>query len=277
MATVLEPLEGKRYESMEKIAFSCARDEGFLSKLMKTGRGQVILTGMESHVCVYQTALDLVNAGYEAFVPEDAVSSRHLSDHPGRDRGHAGRRGQGGSHGDRGLPALEDGGNAGVQEDFLPAAMKAPARGIALAFLTVLLALACPAGASRQVVALFPPEVEPAAEDNVLLPAVPILEKAMKEQLEDRFEVRTVGFPARGETSRERNRAKARTIGASYTITGTVSRIGKGVTMDVTLAPIEESGKGRTVVVSGTLDDVDPPRPGMPSRSAGWGSTRRGR
>jgi len=136
--------------------------------------------------------------------------------------------------------------------------MKAPARGIALAFLTVLLALACPAGASRQVVALFPPEVEPAAEDNVLLPAVPILEKAMKEQLEDRFEVRTVGFPARGETSRERNRAKARTIGASYTITGTVSRIGKGVTMDVTLAPIEESGKGRTVVVSGTLDDVDP-------------------
>lgn len=83
VATVLEPLEGKRYESMEKIAFSCARDEGFLSKLMKTGRGQVILTGMESHVCVYQTALDLVNAGYEAFVPEDAVSSRHLSDHQG--------------------------------------------------------------------------------------------------------------------------------------------------------------------------------------------------
>lgn len=78
-----EALEGKRYELLEKIAFSCARDELFLSALMKTGRRQVILTGMETHVCVYQTALDLVNAGYEVFVPEDAVSSRSLSDHQG--------------------------------------------------------------------------------------------------------------------------------------------------------------------------------------------------
>lgn len=80
---VLEALEGKRYEILEKTTFSCARDERFLSALMKTGRKQVILTGMESHVCVYQTALDLVNAGYEAFVPEDAVSSRNVSDHQG--------------------------------------------------------------------------------------------------------------------------------------------------------------------------------------------------
>jgi len=80
---VLEALEGKRYELLEKITFSCARDERFLSALMKTGRRQVILTGMESHVCVYQTSLDLVNAGYEVFVPEDAVSSRHLADHQG--------------------------------------------------------------------------------------------------------------------------------------------------------------------------------------------------
>lgn len=80
---VLEALEGKGYESVEKIAFSCARDERFLSALMKTGRRQVILTGMESHVCVYQTSLDLVNAGFEVFVLEDAVSSRRLSDHQG--------------------------------------------------------------------------------------------------------------------------------------------------------------------------------------------------
>ena len=146
--------------------------------------------------------------------------------------------------------------------------MKAPARGIALAFLAALLALACPVEASRQVVALFPPEVEPATGDNVLLPAVPILEKAMREQLEDRFDVRPVAFPVPGEVSWERKREKARTIGASYTITGTVSRIGRGVTLDVTLAPIEESGKGRTVVVTETLDDMSP-------ASAGYSATIR--
>ena len=83
VADVLAALEGKPYELVEKIAFSCACEERFLSALRKTGRRQVILTGMECHVCVYQTALDLVNAGFELFVPEDAVASRHLSDHQG--------------------------------------------------------------------------------------------------------------------------------------------------------------------------------------------------
>jgi nicotinamidase-related amidase len=36
---------------------------------------------METHVCVYQTAIDLVNAGYEVFVAEDGVSSRRPRDH----------------------------------------------------------------------------------------------------------------------------------------------------------------------------------------------------
>ena len=135
--------------------------------------------------------------------------------------------------------------------------MKALARGILLAFLTALLVFAGRVDASRQVVALFPPEIDPAAEDNVLLPSVPILEKAMKEQLEKRFDVRPVVFGV-PETTEERKRAKARSIGASYTVTGHVSRIGKGVTLDVTLAPVEDSGKGRTVVVSGILDNVSP-------------------
>ncbi len=81
VAHVLEALEGKSYERVEKIAFSCAREKNFLSALVKTGRRQVILTGMEAHVCVYQTAVDLENAGYEVFVPDDAVSSRRPHDH----------------------------------------------------------------------------------------------------------------------------------------------------------------------------------------------------
>jgi nicotinamidase-related amidase len=75
---VLRALEGKTYERIGKVAFSCARDEGFLAAVMKTARRQVVLIGMETHVCVYQTSVDLVNAGYEVFVLDDAVSSRFL-------------------------------------------------------------------------------------------------------------------------------------------------------------------------------------------------------
>src|SRR5512144_2378552 len=65
---VLKALEGKTYERIEKVAFSCARDETFLAAIAKTVRRQVILIGMETHVCVYQTSIDLINAGYEVFV-----------------------------------------------------------------------------------------------------------------------------------------------------------------------------------------------------------------
>jgi len=75
---VLKALEGKKFERIEKVAFSCGRDELFLSAIAKTVRRQVILIGMEAHVCVYQTSVDLINAGYEVFVLDDAVSSRFL-------------------------------------------------------------------------------------------------------------------------------------------------------------------------------------------------------
>jgi len=75
---VLRALEGKTYERIDKIAFSCARDETFLAAITKTGRRQLLLIGMETHVCVYLTSVDLLNAGYEVFVLDDAVSSRFL-------------------------------------------------------------------------------------------------------------------------------------------------------------------------------------------------------
>jgi nicotinamidase-related amidase len=73
---VLQALEGKSFELVEKVTFSCARDEGFLSAVARTGRRQIVIIGMETHVCVYQTSLDLRNGGYEVFVLDDAVSSR---------------------------------------------------------------------------------------------------------------------------------------------------------------------------------------------------------
>ncbi|HEY5996577.1 MAG TPA: isochorismatase family protein, partial [Candidatus Deferrimicrobiaceae bacterium] len=65
---VEEALVGKDVSRSEKSAFSCARDEGFLSTLGSKGRRQAILAGMEAHVCVYQSAVDLIRSGYSVFV-----------------------------------------------------------------------------------------------------------------------------------------------------------------------------------------------------------------
>ena len=61
---------------MQKMTFSCAMDDPFAKALEQTGRRQVVLCGIESHVCVLQTALHLVRQDYEVFVCADAVSSR---------------------------------------------------------------------------------------------------------------------------------------------------------------------------------------------------------
>ena len=63
-------------EPFEKIMFSAVRDEVFMEGLSSLGLTQVIVTGMESHVCVFQTVLDLLARGYLVHVPQDAVCSR---------------------------------------------------------------------------------------------------------------------------------------------------------------------------------------------------------
>ncbi len=63
-------------KTIAKTTFSCCGDLVFLTELRALGKEQVILTGIEAHVCVYQTAMDLLEAGYEVFVAADAVSSR---------------------------------------------------------------------------------------------------------------------------------------------------------------------------------------------------------
>ncbi|MFV2093226.1 MAG: isochorismatase family protein, partial [Hyphomicrobiales bacterium] len=66
-----------------KMTFSCARDPALTEavKVLRTGnRNQIIICGIEAHVCVAQTALDLVASGAEVFVVADAVASRRPSD-----------------------------------------------------------------------------------------------------------------------------------------------------------------------------------------------------
>jgi hypothetical protein len=59
-----------------KTSFSALRDPVVRARFEKIGRSQVLLTGIETHVCIYQTAMDLVARGIEAHVVADAVSSR---------------------------------------------------------------------------------------------------------------------------------------------------------------------------------------------------------
>ena len=62
--------------AFEKMAFSSCGAEGFMDALKATGRTQVIITGMETHVCVLQTVIELREAGYTVHVVRDAVMSR---------------------------------------------------------------------------------------------------------------------------------------------------------------------------------------------------------
>lgn len=63
-------------QPINKTSFSCCGCDEFNSKLNQSGRSQVLLCGIEAHVCVYQTAIDLTNGGKEVHLITDAVSSR---------------------------------------------------------------------------------------------------------------------------------------------------------------------------------------------------------
>jgi nicotinamidase-related amidase len=65
-------------EPIEKTAFSCFGAEGFLEKLKKNKVQTLIITGIESHVCVCQTSLEALDRDIRACVVSDAISSRTL-------------------------------------------------------------------------------------------------------------------------------------------------------------------------------------------------------
>ncbi|RPI12916.1 MAG: hydrolase [Ignavibacteriae bacterium] len=68
------------YNYIEKMSFSCCGDTGFMDRLRELDKKNVILMGIESHVCVLQTALDLIDNGYTPVLIADCVSSRKPND-----------------------------------------------------------------------------------------------------------------------------------------------------------------------------------------------------
>ncbi len=76
----LQEIIGENYKPIEKMSFSCMGEPKFVKELEKLGRKNIIISGIESHICVLQTVVDLIAAGYNPIVVADAVSSRSSKD-----------------------------------------------------------------------------------------------------------------------------------------------------------------------------------------------------
>lgn len=74
------PLAASLPPPIEKTSFSCCGCGAFEQAIPQATEA-VVLCGLETHVCITQTALDLLAAGYGVFIAVDAVSSRHAIDH----------------------------------------------------------------------------------------------------------------------------------------------------------------------------------------------------
>lgn len=66
---------------MEKNTFSCMADDAFTARFKVLGKTQAVVAGIEAHICVLQTSLQLLAAGVEVFVVEDATASRTPENH----------------------------------------------------------------------------------------------------------------------------------------------------------------------------------------------------
>ena len=69
----------EKSKCFEKTSFSCLGAEGLTEYLEKLNKKQIIMIGLESHICVLQSAIELTENGYDVFVVSDAIASRKLT------------------------------------------------------------------------------------------------------------------------------------------------------------------------------------------------------
>ncbi len=67
-------------EFIEKIDFNCFRNKTFPERLYRMGRENLLISGIEAHICVTQTVLEALNRGYKVYLIEDTISSRATED-----------------------------------------------------------------------------------------------------------------------------------------------------------------------------------------------------
>ena len=79
--TAAELAERLTSPALAKLAFSCGECGDLFAGWQAAGVDRVLLCGVETHVCVQQTALDLLAAGFRVYIAADAVGSRFAHDH----------------------------------------------------------------------------------------------------------------------------------------------------------------------------------------------------
>jgi nicotinamidase-related amidase len=76
LGTTIPALAEFATRRLEKVEFSAYANNAIKDELTRAGQPQIVLAGIEAHVCVLQTGLELIDAGFQVFAVADAVSSR---------------------------------------------------------------------------------------------------------------------------------------------------------------------------------------------------------
>jgi nicotinamidase-related amidase len=80
LGPTVAPLAQRVPQRPDKLGFSCCAVPGLADGFRAKGRSQVVLVGIEAHVCVLNTALDLLASGFQVYLAVDAVASRYAID-----------------------------------------------------------------------------------------------------------------------------------------------------------------------------------------------------
>ncbi len=73
-------LKNKKYPKFEKMEFSCCKNTNFIDYLNEYNFKNIIVCGIESHICILQTSIDLLEKGFNILIPKDAIGSRNQID-----------------------------------------------------------------------------------------------------------------------------------------------------------------------------------------------------
>ena len=73
-------LDNKEYPKFEKMEFSCSKNKNFINYMNEYNFKNIIVCGIESHICILQTSIDLLQKGLNILIPRDAIGSRNEID-----------------------------------------------------------------------------------------------------------------------------------------------------------------------------------------------------
>ena len=73
-------LENKEYPKFEKMSFSCSKKKSFMDYIKNNNFKNIIVCGIESHICILQTSIELLKDGLNILIPRDAIGSRNKID-----------------------------------------------------------------------------------------------------------------------------------------------------------------------------------------------------